>query len=178
MEKLSIFQQSNPTSRQHTHIDEWIGKNKTEGISPRETSDADLNPWRGEDLAAPCRGGGRQQALGGGGHRQQFPMDAGRRGNQRLGLHASPPPVMRRRENLPALYTIIPRSFVLGRDICIIYHHIISSLFRDQSWMETSVWWQGKSIRFPNSCYSLQKSKWELHCDFKAILLLVIIHHS
>jgi hypothetical protein len=63
MEKLSIFQQSNPMSRQHTHTDERIGKNKTEGISPRETSDADLNPWRGGDLAAPCRGGGRQQAL-------------------------------------------------------------------------------------------------------------------
>jgi hypothetical protein len=36
---------------------------------------------------------------------------------------------------------------------------------------------EGKSIRFPNSCYSLQKSRWELHCNFNATLLLAIFHH-
>jgi hypothetical protein len=88
--------------RAHTQAE---GRHRTQGISPRETSDAYMKPWRGVDLAAPGREVGRRQALGEavtGSSSPWTPAAEARGGNQRLALHAPPSPVMRRRENLPA----------------------------------------------------------------------------
>jgi hypothetical protein len=69
------------------------------------------------------------------------------------------------------------RCFVLGWDICIIYHHIHHHFSGSNHEWKQLFDDEGKSIRFPNSCYSLQNSKWELHCNFNVTLLLAIFHH-
>jgi hypothetical protein len=112
MEKLSIFQQSTPLSRQHTRRGR-IGKNKTEGISPAETSGADLKPWRRGDHSS--RSWSRPAAgAQGGGHRQQFPMDAGSRGSVRQPAARAPqlPP---RRQSCAAVSFCQPAPAPAGR---------------------------------------------------------------
>jgi hypothetical protein len=106
MEKLNVFQ----LAIEWEGITEHTRREKT-----REEQDAGhltyINERRRsrsceeEETAAPGHGGGRRQELGEavtGSRSSWTPAAEARGGNQRLALHASPPPVMRRRENLPA----------------------------------------------------------------------------